>query len=91
MLPKVWMCQIQEVQTHSGRLILYLSQHVPQAAPVHSSLDVHIIQVVLHKLDTGCEISLVELVGNIPAKRTKFASLLKWEFDSEDKNKMAMN
>lgn len=70
------MCQIKEVQKHSGMLILYLSQHVPQAIPIHSSLDVHIIQVVLHKLDTGCEISLVELIGNIPAKWTKFASLL---------------
>lgn len=70
------MCQIKEVQKHRGMFKLYLSQHIPQAIPVHSSLDVDIIQVVLHKLDTGCEISLVELVGNIPAEWTKFASLL---------------
>lgn len=39
-------------------------------------LDVHVIKVVLNKLDTGVEVGRVELIWNVPAERTKLAPLL---------------
>ena len=39
-------------------------------------LGVHIIEVILHKLYTGGEISLVELIGDIPAEGPELPSLL---------------
>lgn len=56
--------------------ILDLAQHVAQAAPVHPALHIHLVQVVLYKLHAGREVGLVELVRNVPAQRTKLASLL---------------
>lgn len=37
---------------------------------------IHVIKVVLYKLDTCCKVCLVELIWNIPAKRPKLAPLL---------------
>ena len=39
-------------------------------------LQVHVIQVVLHKLDHGCEVSLVELVRDVPPQWAKLPPLL---------------
>ena len=39
-------------------------------------LEVHVVQVVLHKLDAGVVVSRVELVGDVPAQGTELASLL---------------
>ena len=50
-----------------------LSSHQPSKSYL---LDVHIVQVVLDKLDTGVEVGRVELVGNVPAEGTKLAPLL---------------
>lgn len=63
--------------TTSGELLLNsLTQHVAQAAPVHCSLSVQAVQVVLHKLHAGGEVCLVELVGDIPAEGTILTALL---------------
>lgn len=53
------------------------TQHVAQAAPVHSFLGIQVIQVVLDKLHAGGEICLVELIRDVPAKRTKLTTLLR--------------
>lgn len=53
-----------------------LTEHVAQTAPVHASLHVQVVQVVLHKLDAGGKICLVELVGDVPAERTELTTLL---------------
>ena len=39
-------------------------------------LDVHIVQVILDKLDTGVEVGRVEFIRNVPAEGPKLASLL---------------
>lgn len=39
-------------------------------------LDVHVVQVVLNKLHGGVEVSLVELVGDVPAQGAEFTPLL---------------
>lgn len=39
-------------------------------------LDVHVIQVILHKLDAGIEVRGVEFVWDVPAQRTEFPPLL---------------
>ena len=40
------------------------------------SFDIHIVEVILYKLDAGVEISRVELVGNIPPEGTEFPAFL---------------
>ena len=39
-------------------------------------LGVHIIKVILHKLYTGSEVCLVELIGDVPAEGSKLSPLL---------------
>lgn len=39
-------------------------------------LDVHVVQVVLHKLDSGVEVSLVELIWDVPAQWAVLAPFL---------------
>lgn len=39
-------------------------------------LNIHVIKMVLNKLDSGIKISLVELIGNIPSQGAIFPSLL---------------
>ena len=56
--------------------ILHLAQHIPDRVPGHTFLYVHIIQVVLNELHAGREISLVELIRDIPTQRTIFSSFL---------------
>lgn len=50
---------------------------------VHDILDmichllwINVIQMILHKLNTGCEVSLIELIWYVPAKGTKLSPLL---------------
>lgn len=38
--------------------------------------NVHVIEVVLHKLDGGIEVGLVELVGDVPPQRAVLSPLL---------------
>lgn len=37
---------------------------------------VHVVKVVLYKLHTGSKVSLVKLVGDVPAEGPKLSSLL---------------
>ena len=41
-----------------------------------TSFWINVIEVVHDELSAGCEVSSVELIGNIPAKRTKLATFL---------------
>lgn len=45
------------------------------ANPSHP-LDIHVVQVVLYKLNSGVEVSLVELIRDVPAQRTVLAPFL---------------
>ena len=56
--------------------ILHLSQHVAHGVPGHALLQVHVVKMVLHKLHTGGEVSLVELVRDVPAQGTVLTTLL---------------
>ncbi len=38
--------------------------------------DVHVIKVVLNKLDCGVEVGLIELVGDVPSQRSVLSPLL---------------
>jgi len=70
-------------ESHSGsgvkQIQRVLTQHVSQTAPVHPSLGVQVVQVVLDELQAGGEVRLVELVGDVPAERTKLTPLLRGE------------
>lgn len=39
-------------------------------------LNVHVVQVVLNKLNSGVEVGLVELVGDVPSQRPVLPPLL---------------
>lgn len=52
------------------------TEHVSEAGPVDSSLQVHVIQMVLYKLEAGREVGLVKLVRDVPAERSELTTLL---------------
>lgn len=56
--------------------VLHLANHVDQGLPRYPLLGVHLVQVVLDKLDAGGKIGLVELVGYVPAQRAELAAFL---------------
>lgn len=53
-----------------------LPKHVADSWPRHSSLWVHIVQMVLYKLNRSGEVSLIELVRYVPTEGSEFPSLL---------------
>ena len=54
----------------------HLSEHEADCLPGDAALRIQIIQVVHDELGGGVEVRPVELVGNVPAQRSKLAPLL---------------
>lgn len=56
--------------------VLDLTNHVDQGLPGDALLGIHLVQMVLDELNAGREVSLVKLVGYVPAQWTELAPLL---------------
>ncbi len=54
-----------------------LAQHKANCAPGNASFGVQVIKVIHDKLRRRRKVSLIELVGNVPAQGSELATLLK--------------
>jgi hypothetical protein len=54
----------------------HLAQHEADSLPGDAALGVQVVQVVHDELRRGVEVRPVELVGDVPAQRTEFATFL---------------
>lgn len=56
--------------------VLHLAEHIADRGPRDTFLRIHIVEMILYELNAGSEVSLIELVGNIPTQRTELPPLL---------------
>lgn len=71
------MKQPEETSLMTSNMFRKVSADVgPSVASSAHLFNVHVIQVVLDKLDGGVEVGLIELVGNVPSQRTVLPPLL---------------
>lgn len=71
------MKQPEEMSLMTSNMLRKVSADAgPSAASSAHLFNVHVIQVVLDKLDGGVEVGLIELVGDVPSQRPVLPPLL---------------
>lgn len=65
--------------------VLHLAYHVADRLPRHSLLRVHLIEMVLNERDARREISLIELVADVPPEWTELSALLHDRVEKRDR------
>jgi hypothetical protein len=77
--PLLGTASCHRAEEYTERFYLYNLRHCEKYYKEYGYdylLWIHVIKVVLYKLDTCCKVCLIEFIWNIPAKRPKLAPLL---------------